>query len=282
MRIGMCVREAFMYEEYWGLRQSPFRNEHDLTFLFVSEGVDETLARLAYAIENVLALATLSGVSGVGKTMLLHELKAQVVRRGSLLALLANAGDGPIELLSGIVKAFGHSPAGETVRALLDQIRELARQNHRLRRQSVVVVDEAECLSDPAALLALRALTNLEHDGARLLTVILSGQPQLAGMLDTSPVLRQRLELTAELESFSPGELADYVGARLAAAGSEANPFTDEALDEMFAVTRGIPRNINLCADMALLNAAGEGLEKIGKETIVAAREELFGSSAPS
>jgi len=271
-----------MYLEYWGFSCPPFRNNHDLKFLHISSTVSEALVRLTYAVDNVFALATLVGIPGVGKTMVLHELRAHLERTGGHVALLNSVGGSTVDLLSSILKAFGRRPAWPSPGSLLDQLRQLASENCRLRRCTTLVLDEAHYLGDASTLAVLRSLTNLEYKGARLLSVILSGQLELGELVATSPVLRQRLELKAHLDPLSREETGEYVSARLASAGAQANPFTVEALDEMFVASRGIPRQINLLADMALLNAAGESLDRIGKETIAAARTELCGATAPS
>ena len=55
-----------MYEEYWELREKPFRKTPDPRYLFLNETYEEALERLLYAVEE-MELALLTGEVGAGK-----------------------------------------------------------------------------------------------------------------------------------------------------------------------------------------------------------------------
>jgi hypothetical protein len=113
----------------------------------------------------------------------------------------------------------------------------------------VLVVDEAQNLEDPL-LETLRMLSNFETPRAKLMQIILAGQPQLAVKLASERLvqLRQRISIVSRLNQLTFAETADYINHRLRVAGSAKPLFGAGALQRIAFVSEGIPRNINnLC-----------------------------------
>jgi hypothetical protein len=120
---------------------------------------------------------------------------------------------------------------------------QIAQEGHRL----IVVVDEAQNL-EPEVLETLRLLSNFETSKAKLMHIILAGQPALAQKLAGPRLtqLRQRVSIVQGLAPLSHGEVKNYVEHRLRVAGYRGAPiFTSEAYESIATATEGIPRNIN-------------------------------------
>jgi len=117
-------------------------------------------------------------------------------------------------------------------------------------RRFVLVVDEAQKLED-SVLETLRMLSNFETPRAKLMQIILSGQPQLAITLASERLvqLRQRVSIVSRLNQLTPAETTAYIDHRLLVAGYTGKPlFGCGALERIASVSEGIPRNINnLC-----------------------------------
>jgi len=62
-----------MYEQYWGLREKPFRKTPDPRYLFLNDTYEEALERLKFAVEE-MELALLTGEVGAGKTLMTRAL----------------------------------------------------------------------------------------------------------------------------------------------------------------------------------------------------------------
>ena len=102
----------------------------------------------------------------------------------------------------------------------------------------------------------VRLLSNLETPTSKLLQILLVGQPELNDMLDRPELrqLRQRIVLRHHLLPFGAEELDHYVDERLRLAGYTGKGiFKRSARKELFAVTGGVPRLINVVCDSALL-----------------------------
>jgi len=109
------------------------------------------------------------------------------------------------------------------------------------------VVDEAQNL-EPAVLETVRLLSDFETPQAKLMHIILSGQPELADKLARPSLhqLRQRVSIMHGLEPLPAWEVKSYIEHRLRIAGYEGEPlFTPEAYESIATFTHGIPRNVN-------------------------------------
>jgi general secretion pathway protein A len=109
------------------------------------------------------------------------------------------------------------------------------------------VIDEAQNLS-PEVLETVRLLSDFETPRAKLLQIILSGQPELATKLASAGLaqLRQRISIVNQLEPLPSWEIKNYIEHRLQIAGYEGERlFTPEALAQIAEFTEGTPRNVN-------------------------------------
>ena len=99
-------------------------------------------------------------------------------------------------------------------------------------------------------------LANLESSAGKLLSVVLTGQPELAHRLN-EPSLRpfkQRIALRTTLPAFTLQETAGYVATRIrVAGGSAAELFSSAAIEGIHRASRGIARTISVICDNALI-----------------------------
>jgi general secretion pathway protein A len=131
----------------------------------------------------------------------------------------------------------------------------------------------------PSVLEELRCLASVAHEGARVLKVLLLGQPALNLVLQ-SP---RMAELVAEdvarftLTPFSEDQTAAYVAHRLRAAGAP-NPdalLSHTLLPQIHACSLGVPANINKLCSRALAHAREEGASEVTHSALDKAVEDL-------
>jgi general secretion pathway protein A len=119
-------------------------------------------------------------------------------------------------------------------------------------RHLVLIFDEAQEMS-ASTLNELKQLTNLNGGGRHWLTLILVGQPELREKVARLPAINQRISLRFHLDPFAIGDTAEYLRHRLLAAGHETGElFTPDAVEQAHAAARGIPRELNRIAKLAL------------------------------
>jgi general secretion pathway protein A len=145
-----------------------------------------------------------------------------------------------------------------------------------LQGSAVVFIDEAQNL--PASLLAELDALRQGSAGARLLQLVLVGQPALTSLLDNPELraLNASIACRSELGPLAAGEVAPYVAHRLSIAGARARiEFDDAAIIRLFELSAGSPRAVNLLCDRAMTRGQAASAEFIGRELIHAAAVDL-------
>ena len=252
-----------MYETHFGLSRPPFRITPDTRCFYAGARRGALLDALVYAVERGEGLIKLTGEVGSGKTMLCRMLAERLAERADVV-YLANPSLGSDEVLAAIALELGLSAGGGRL-ALLQALQGHLLRRHAEGRPVVVFIEEAQAM-DGAALESVRLLSNLETREAKLLQLVLFGQPELDDLLAAHELrqLRERITQSFHLEPLSPAEIGDYVQFRLNAAGYRgAEPFTPAALRLLARASRGLVRRIHILADKALLAAYIDGRRQV-------------------
>ena len=219
-------------------------------------------------------LALLVGDIGSGKTTLSRALIDRVGDERPVI-LLINPRMTPTQLLRSIARGLGIEP--ERFRNdLLDQIHTRLFELYEKKSEPVLIIDEAQLIPTKATFDEIRLLTNFQLDDQNLLSVLLVGQPELARRLDRGPYepLRQRIGMRYSLGPLPLEETVAYIEHRIRVAGGSRNPFSRAAMEEIHAVSGGIPRLINTLATTALLDAFGEDAGVIEPARVLAAARD--------
>jgi general secretion pathway protein A len=273
-----------MYEQYYGLRERPFDLSPNPRFLFLSKRHAEALAHLRYGLTGRPGVTVLIGEAGTGKTTLV--MAALQPTNGTSpsrkIVRLSNPTLTRTEFYEYLSAGYGFSPA-----AALSKTRFLEELGESLgsAEQSVtaLVVDEAQSL--PHELLEeVRLLTNVEGKTGRSLTVILAGQPELAGRLNEERLrqLKQRVALRCELSPLDLQETAAYISTRVrVAGGSPELLFTRDAVALIADYSRGIPRTVSVICDNALVSGFAADLKPVGRDIVLeVCRDFGYGTQA--
>ncbi|MFQ5698675.1 MAG: AAA family ATPase [Myxococcota bacterium] len=266
------------YLKFYELETEPFRNEPDPRFYFESATHARTRLRIARAVTQHLGLAVLLGGPGCGKTTLAYGIEASLQGDGSLVRRVSvprSDCDGNW-LLGRIASEFGvPDQSGDPLWAL-EQLEKRLVQESQQGRHPVLLLDEAQMLRQPARMEELRALLNLEHpDGRRAATLVLFGLPDLLQTLEQDPSLLQRVEIRQELQPLARSEAIAYLAHRLECAGGHGNLFTEEALDALAHLSKGVPRLLNSLADNALFEGALARTRPVDASLVAAACEAV-------
>jgi general secretion pathway protein A len=235
-----------MYLNFFGLREQPFGVTPDPRFLYLSAAHREALASLYYGIEAGRGFLGLIAKPGMGKTTLLFHL-LEKFRSSARTAFLFQTQCTSREFMRFLLAELGYDDDGQDFVRMHEEFNKRLLQEARAGNRFIVVIDEAQNL-EPSVLETVRLLSDFETPRAKLLTIILAGQPELAGKLASPGLaqLRQRVSIVNRLEPLPAWEIKSYVEHRLKIGGYEGEPlFTPEALAEIAGFTEGIPRNVN-------------------------------------
>lgn len=241
-----------MYLSYFQLREEPFGSTPDPRFLYQSKTYREALATLYYGYYSNRGFTALIAQPGMGKTTLLFQF-LQNIRQKARTVFLFQTQCNTRELFRYLLYDLGITP-GEDVAEMHQQLNAVLLEEARAGRRVVLVIDEAQNLPD-SVLETVRLLSDFETSRAKLMQIILAGQPQLSEKLASPGLeqLRQRISLLCRLDHFNPLETANYIRHRLEVAGhSGPLPFTAGAIDRIAEHSEGNPRRINTACFNAL------------------------------
>ncbi|HZZ27272.1 MAG TPA: AAA family ATPase [Pirellulales bacterium] len=266
-----------MLRNHWKLRESPFRGTLDGRRFFRSPIHEEALARLHFLVEERRRLGLLLGSSGCGKSLVLDVFSRRLRRSGAQLANVNLLGIDLHEFLWLTAAELGINPDRRDDpfrlwRGILDRLAE----NRYQQLDTVLLLDNADEAAN-GMLDHLVRLSQTENIAGGRLTMVLVATTTAPGnsAVRLSPRLLELAELRIDLEAWEPTDTVQYIIETLAQAGSESPIFTDEALQHLHDLTRGIPRCVDQLANLALLAGAGRELAQIDVDIVNSVYHEL-------
>jgi general secretion pathway protein A len=267
-----------MYTEHFGFLEDPFGVSPDPRFLYLGPVHHEAFAALLYGVKMRRGFMCLTGEPGTGKTTLLYALLERL--EGSLRTVFLPGTDLTFkQRLQFIIESLGAKPAGGTVLSLTRQLQDLLAEEWRADSNVVLIFDEAQGLT-VREMEDIRLLTNFETPQAKLLQVVLVGQPQLKAKLALPELsqLKQRITVNVSLRPLTLSETTEYIEHRLRVADWHKplhTLFGRPVLAAIFEASRGIPRLINAVCHNALLIAYAENKYRVETAMIKEAAQEL-------
>lgn len=270
-----------MYEAFFGLREKPFALTPNTGFLVQLAPYQACLNLLRVALGEGEGFIKVTGEVGTGKTLLCRALLNTLPAEQYQLAYLPNPGLSPTGLRQALARELLVDDVDTLdTQAVLEALHCRLIQLAAAGRSTVLLIDEAQALPAPT-LEALRLLTNLETEKAKLLQVVLFGQPELDDTLARAEFrqLRQRITFSYQLRPLDVKDCTRYLNERLAVAGYRGEPlFSARAIRSLVQASGGIPRLINILAHKALMAAFGEGHRQVGASHVHRAQLDTEGA----
>lgn len=255
-----------MYEKFYGFNDKPFNLTPDSKFFYASAKHEEALNRLLLGISERNGFVVITGEIGSGKTTvcraLLNKLDA-----ATKVALILNTHLGKKELLTTILEDLEIEYKSTSKTHILSALNKYLIKQASNDINVVLIIDEAQNLA-PSVIEEVRMLSNLETEREKLIQIVLIGQPELKKKLSLPQLeqFRQRIVFYYHIEPLNHEEAVQYIKHRLVKAGNmEGDIFTQEAIDEIYKFSGGIPRLINIvCHDLLISGLVYETKEITG------------------
>ena len=228
----------------------------------------------------------MTGEIGTGKTTLCRALLNRLDDRVKT-AFIINPNFSDAQLLQLIIRDLGIQCRKTTNKLeLIETLNAFLLEQTSLGNNVAIIIDEAQNLN-VKQLEQIRLLSNLETEKAKLLQILLVGQPELFDKLKLPELrqLNQRVTVRYHITPLKSPEVKNYIQHRLKTAGAlltfplpdkmsnlQSTPptgvgdltseqkrsiskihFTHEAFEAVFRHSKGVPRLINIICDRALL-----------------------------
>lgn len=259
-----------MYLEHFKLNELPFSLTPNTNFYCDLPTHQEALNVLLLGLQQGEGFIKIVGEVGTGKT-LLCRLLLNTLDDNFVTAYIPNPDQNGHGLRVSLAHELGLSVQQDLPQyLLLEMITQRLLALHKAGKQTVLIVDEAQALSDDC-LEAVRLLTNLETEEKKLLQVVLFGQPELDKKLQQHSLrqLKQRITFSYHLKSLNKRELNFYLCHRLAKAGyTYGMIFSTGAKRHLFRASGGLPRLLNVLCHKALLVSYGRGINQVDTKSM--------------
>jgi type II secretory pathway predicted ATPase ExeA len=249
-----------MFNEYYGLSSDPFRLSPDTRFCYRHPNFARVQAAVNDALRADPGLVVITGSPGIGKTTLVNDLLFGDGTNGYTVAVLVNTPTETDALLRSAAFEFGLEVTGKERQVILDELRRHFEAAHAAARPPVLIIDEAQNLSE-RSLAELQLLVDLHDRGTALLQIFLVGQHALDQRLRDPSLARLRrcVSAAATLPPLEAGQLAEYITHRLKVVGWQGRPsLAPSMLPLIEAACQGVPRRINQVCSRLMLHGAIE------------------------
>lgn len=247
-----------MYASFFGLRELPFNNTPDPRFFYSTPDHEEALASLIYAISESRGFVLLTGEVGAGKTLvtrlMLRHFNDRIVFAGINHTSLSST-----DLLRCICDEFRvEADPNDTGADLIRRLQDFLVARFAENKPVVLMLDEAQALTRDA-FEQVRMIGNVETDDAKLLQIVIVGQPELRERFEADDMrqLRQRIFRSFHLRGLTREQTEGYIRHRLSVGGAQypERVFDQHAINAIHEYSQGLPRLINTVCDNAMLSA---------------------------
>jgi type II secretory pathway predicted ATPase ExeA len=264
-----------MYLSHFNLHEKPFKISTDPKFLWLGEKQKKALDTLRYGILYNDGYVVVTGDVGTGKTTIATAL-VDFVSDKVAAAKIPYSDVDTLDFFRLISTAYGITDAFQSKGAFLQRFESFLRDTFSKGKKVVLIIDEAQRLNH-GHLEELLYLSNVEENGMKLFNIVFVGQNEFNHVLleESNRALRQRVSINYNLGPLNQEETRQYILHRLQVVQCSRELFTPEAIQDIFLLSQGIPRLINIICDLALLLTYFENAQIVKQETIQKCAEKL-------
>src|SRR4030043_2173038 len=259
-----------MYQDFYHLKREPFHITPNPEFLFLSPSHKQALGSIVYGVRNRKGFIVIIGEVGVGKTTILRSYLEGVAKQKTKVIYIFNTNVSFKNLLKTIYKELGLDVKTGDIVEMVNDLYQILMEEYKQGNTVLLIVDEAQNMPFET-LENLRMLSNLETSKDKLTQIVLIGQYEFEEILNLYALrqLKQRIVIRSSIISLSEEESLAYIKHRLAKAAFNANPeFTKGALKRIAKEAKGIPRNLNILGDNALITGFGYRIKPVNAKIV--------------
>lgn len=255
--------------------ENPFSLSPNPRYCYLTSYHRATVAKTEYVIDNRQGLTTIMADVGHGKTTVLRYIYDRLVDRTDVMPRLMVNPQFPsqMQFLKAVCLEFGLT----TRRSKLEQMGELQAflmDQYRQGKNVVLAIDEAQLLVGDQFEL-IRQFLNFETNSAKLITIVLAGQPELKNKLRLKKALASRVAVNSTIDALSYEDTKEMIHFRLMVAGHKADKFPEKTCKAVYDRTIGVPREVVKLCGIALKFAEMNSLDTVLEDMITLAKPEV-------
>lgn len=233
-----------MYRKRFGLTGHPLpKDAVGKTFCEIGPG-HQKLRQAFQRLVDEPGLGVLTGEAGVGKTAALRNLCAELPKPDYRVIYLCDTAVSPLDLYRTLATELGLKPSHRRAQLWTDIKKVLVHMHDERQSAPLVVVDEAQHLTD-RFLIDLSGFLNVAFDSRDVLTLWLVGLPALRRHLQMQQhaPLAMRVAAHVHLEPFIDRDaFTALIQQGLQAVGASEKLLADPAMELLLRASKGTPR----------------------------------------
>jgi general secretion pathway protein A len=243
--------------------------------LWLGEKQKKALETLRYGILYNDGYVVVTGDVGTGKTTIATAL-VDFVSDKVVAAKIPYSDVDTLDFFRLISTAYGITDPFQSKGAFLQRFESFLHDAFSKGKKVVLIIDEAQRLNH-GHLEELLYLSNVEENGTKLFNIVFVGQNEFNDVLleESNRALRQRVAINHNLGPLNQDETRQYIHHRLNVVQCKRELFTPGAIQDIFLLSQGIPRLINIICDLALLLTYFESGQIVQRETIQKCMDRL-------
>lgn len=260
----------------FGLHSYPLPKDAKGKTFFDKSPSYSRLARVFAHLVEEPGLATLTADAGVGKTTSIRHLCVQLPQPDYQVTYICDTASSPVDLYRTLAGEFGVRPSHRRSQVWSDLKKELVHLVDDRGIHPIIVIDEAQHLSD-AFLLDLGGFLNFAFDSRDLFTLWLVGLPPLTRRLHQvqHAALLTRVASEVRLEALDRDTFQAALEHAFKAAGANTKVCSDQAAEMLFRTSRGVLRIASRLVRSALRYAQEHGQTFLDEAMVQHAIDEM-------
>ncbi len=217
----------------------------DPSLLYLTAGLRAALHKCRFVIENYQGLTAIEGDVGLGKSTILRYLYHSYNSREDCRTAFIHTPNfkSDFAFLKAICTEF-NIPIRASMQKQESELNAYLIGEYQADRRVILFLDEAQKMPG-VQLELLRTLLNFETGQHKLIQIVIAAQLELRQKLadPSKKALRSRIFAPSSLAALTLEETAAMIDFRCEQAGI-ANPFTPDAVQSIYILTGGVPREI--------------------------------------
>ena len=250
-------------KNFFGLKTLPFSKHICVNELFRTSAITEISDRIHFSLENE-DFFLITGAAGSGKSTSLRYAVAQI-DPGAFPYVYITAENYKIgDIAKLFLSDLKYSPPYNGYKALNIMKKTVSALGKEKNQKPILIIDEAQALPVPT-LVSIKNIVNFDMDSKSRILIILCGQYELLNKIKSYSLesLRRRIRMHYKIEPLSVEECSKYISFQTKSAGVDRKLYPEEAIAEIFRISKGNICNINNICFELLLQAATSSMDVI-------------------